>query len=362
MGVSWIFYTLMLCVMIPRVRLACIIIDQASLCLASMPTTLVLPIIQFCLTVGLYIYFCIVMFYLASAGKWNNDTHTFVWDYELQRIIVYHFFGLLWGTAFLQAVNNLTIAGAAADWFLADDKKGLSFPAINSLMRTLRYHLGTAAFGSFILAVVQLIRWIFRYYMYQLQKLDKQTGGFMKYPIACLTCIGECCLACLERFLDFINKNAYIQTAINGNNFCTAAKDACGLLIRNCLRVGTLQMVATVFTFLGKYFIALIVAIISAIWMVALDSGGSVSDGWANVSSAPVSLSFSPIPSLFLSYTSRLLRSLSLSRARALSHSPPPHTLRVYVCVYSKGLPKFKRLGRCWESVGNKLGLQSYCE
>jgi hypothetical protein len=302
------------------------------------------------------------MFYLASAGKWNNDTHTFVWDYELQRIIVYHFFGLLWGTAFLQAVNNLTIAGAAADWFLADDKKGLSFPAINSLMRTLRYHLGTAAFGSFILAVVQLIRWIFRYYMYQLQKLDKQTGGFMKYPIACLTCIGECCLACLERFLDFINKNAYIQTAINGNNFCTAAKDACGLLIRNCLRVGTLQMVATVFTFLGKYFIALIVAIISAIWMVALDSGGSVSDGWANVSSAPVSLSFSPIPSLFLSYTSRLLRSLSLARARALSHSPPPHTLRVCVCVYSKGLPKFKRFGRCWESVGNKLGLQSYCE
>ena len=29
--------------------------------------------------------------------------------------------------------------------------------------------------------------------------------------VACLTCIGECCLWCLEKFLDFINKNAYIQ-------------------------------------------------------------------------------------------------------------------------------------------------------
>ena len=63
----------------------------------------------------------------------------------------------------------------------------------------------------------------------------------------------------LERFLNFINKNAYIQTAIMGNSFCKAAADACLLLIRNCLRVGTLQIVSTVFIFLGKYFIALVV-------------------------------------------------------------------------------------------------------
>jgi len=32
--------------------------------------------------------------------------------------------------------------------------------------------------------------------------------------VACLTCIGECCLWCLEKFLDFINKNAYIQVLL----------------------------------------------------------------------------------------------------------------------------------------------------
>ena len=63
----------------------------------------------------------------------------------------------------------------------------------------------------------------------------------------------------LERFLNFINKNAYIQTAIMGNSFCKSAADACLLLIRNCLRVGTLQVISTVFIFLGKYFIALVV-------------------------------------------------------------------------------------------------------
>ena len=48
------------------------------------------------------------------------------------------------------------------------------------------------AFGSFIIAVVQMIRWIFRYYMYQIKKLDQD--GTFKHVIALLTCIGECCL------------------------------------------------------------------------------------------------------------------------------------------------------------------------
>jgi hypothetical protein len=122
--------------------------------------------------------------------------------------------------------------------------------------------------------------------MYQLKKMNKD--GPFKHLVTILACIGECCLSCLERFLNFINKNAYIQTAIHGTPFCKAARDASKLLIRNCLRVGTLQITASAFIFLGKYFVALIVAIISAMWMVALDSGGSLSDGWANVSSAPV--------------------------------------------------------------------------
>jgi hypothetical protein len=34
-----------------------------------------------------------------------------------------------------------------------------------------------------------MIRWIFRYYMYQLKKLD--TNGTFKHIIAILACIGE---------------------------------------------------------------------------------------------------------------------------------------------------------------------------
>jgi hypothetical protein len=62
-----------------------------------------------------------------------------------------------------------------------------------------------------------------------------------------LTCIGECCLACLERFLNFVNKNAYIQTAIEGSNYCTGAVAAFNLLLRNFLRLGAITFVSTIF-------------------------------------------------------------------------------------------------------------------
>ena len=67
-----------------------------------------------------------------------------------------------------------------------------------------------------------------------LQKKGFGTAGkvalvILKTVLACLQCI----LACFERFMKFINVNAYIETAIYGYNFCRAAMKAFKLLVRN---------------------------------------------------------------------------------------------------------------------------------
>jgi len=268
--------------MVPRVSLALKIINIASDCLAAMPSTLLFPVLVWVATVIVYAYFTVVLWYLASAGSWDAEQRRYIWNEDLQRMMLLHFFGTLWAHAFVLAVSNLVIAGAAADWFLTDDKKAMEMPAIAAFQRTMRYHTGTAAVGSFIIAVVQMIRWAFRYYMYQMSKLNPDNP-----LVKVLSCIGECCLDCLERFLNFINKNAYIQTAIKATSFCPSAKNAVQLLLRNCLRVGTLNIISSVFIFIGKYFIALATGIAGALWIAALDNG-SLSAGVENVSSAPV--------------------------------------------------------------------------
>jgi choline transporter-like protein 2/4/5 len=55
--------------------------------------------------------------------------------------------------------------------------------------------------------------------------------------------------------MKFINKNAYIMTAVYGKNFCTSAKDAFLLLMRNALRAFVLDKVTDFLLFMGKVLI-----------------------------------------------------------------------------------------------------------
>jgi len=274
-GAVFVIYSLLICVMASRINLAIKVIKQAAACLAEIPTALLFPILQWVAMCALALWFVIVLLFLASAGEWNQETHTYNTNETTRRAIIFHFFGFLWIRAFILAVGNLVIAGATCDWFIIHDRSMLSAPVLSSLLRTLRFHTGTAAFGAFIIAVVQFIQWVFRYYMYQLQKFDKDNK-----IIKLFACIGECCLQCLERFLEFVNKNAYIQTAMQGTCFCSSAKTAFSLLLRNCLRVGALATITTIFNNIGKLFIAVVTGLICAL----IIQGGDL----ANVADAPI--------------------------------------------------------------------------
>ena len=58
-------------------------------------------------------------------------------------------------------------------------------------------------------------------------------------------------MACFERFIQFINKNAYIQMAIGGKNFCSSAVEAFVLIIRNPFRFGIVGLLGSMFSILG---------------------------------------------------------------------------------------------------------------
>ena len=123
---------------------------------------------------------------------------------------------------------------------------------IAAFWRLLRYHLGTAAFGSLIIALIQLIRIILTYVQHIVKKYEKKGCTGSKALVAVLKavlCCLQCCMACFERFMKFININAYIETgklpisdlriiindsfpAIYGYNFCRAAMKAFQLLVR----------------------------------------------------------------------------------------------------------------------------------
>ena len=52
--------------------------------------------------------------------------------------------------------------------------------------------------------------------------------------------------------MKFINKNAYIQTAIHSYSFCKASRTAFFLILRNILRVAAVNTVSAFVLFMGK--------------------------------------------------------------------------------------------------------------
>ena len=171
----------------------------------------------------------------------------------------YNIFAMFWSLFFLSAMGEMVLSGAFSSWYWTFDKsKNLPpAPLSTSMGRTMRYHLGTLAFGSLIIAIIRVIR-VTLEYIYK--KCKRKPGSQVARAILCCC---RCCMWCLEKFMRFINRNAYIMTATYGTSFCRSARDAFMLIMRNVLRVVAVDAVCDFLLFLGKAFITVGITVAS---------------------------------------------------------------------------------------------------
>ena len=122
------------------------------------------------------------------------------------------------------------------DWtpYFSQLRPGFSFPRI-ALPFHDRYHVGTAAFGGLLIAIIQLFRLAFEYFHRQFKETN-QADGAANRMVQCVFRIIRCILSCLQKCVEFISHNAYALTAIQGRSFCSASKKAVSLMMRNAMR------------------------------------------------------------------------------------------------------------------------------
>jgi hypothetical protein len=151
---------------------------------------------------------------------------------------------------------QLIISVSVAKWYFTKNKWKIgSWTVLGSILDVAWYHAGTAAFGSLLIATVQLIRAI----LARLQRWAKKSGN--KLAMAVLSCC-QCCFWCLEIILKFVNKNAYIQTAIFSTSFCESCRESFALIFRNAGRVAAITYVSAAVLIIGKLFISSAVTVI----------------------------------------------------------------------------------------------------
>uniref|UniRef100_H2YS21 Choline transporter-like protein n=1 Tax=Ciona savignyi TaxID=51511 RepID=H2YS21_CIOSA len=276
-----------------RIQIAIKVIEQSSKAIGWMISTLFYPLVTFLLVLIAVSFWAATALFLASTGSpiyqvidsrnltslpnttslhgqtcdinlWSNSTHQYYLNDDVSCVFVkyggtsiFHnnviwlqvvaVFGMLWIVNWILALGQCTLAGAFASYYWAW-KKPQDIPLLplySSFGRSLRYHTGSLAFGSLIIAIVQIIRLMLEYADNKLKTAENKVAKFI------LKCM-KCCFWCLEKFLKFLNRNAYIMIAVYGKHFCWSAKEAFKLLMRNIIRAAVIDKVTDFILFVGK--------------------------------------------------------------------------------------------------------------
>ncbi|GMH50439.1 hypothetical protein TrRE_jg6437 [Triparma retinervis] len=289
LGVAGIWF-LFICCIRKRIMLAVGCVKEACKAVQAMPIITVYPVIQ---VVGVLIFlvpWLAYMTYLLSSGDVEVDCicpsidsmtqkanqayamaaefageeveeveknceegcfmfKTFAYDDNTKLAALYMMFIWFWTSQFVIAAGQLVVAMSVSTWYFTREKKTVgNLTFISAAKRAMWYHLGTAAFGSLIIAIIKTIRVVIAYLQHKFRKSKNPA-------IKAFLCALQCYMWCVEKCMKFLNKNAYIQTAIFGYSFCKAARKAFFLILRNVLRISAVAIVSSFVLIIGKLFI-----------------------------------------------------------------------------------------------------------
>jgi solute carrier family 44 (choline transporter-like protein), member 2/4/5 len=294
---------LIILVLIKRIRLAIQLIKEGSKAITGVFLTILFPLIPLLLELAFLAYFILTAVYLACAGSSlyriagnntsnlsNSSTSTttttslscnpnqnisssgvqclfyrygvdansyldsaliFLNDYQWLPQL-FNVFMMFWTEAFLMGLNQMILAGCFGIWYWSQNRSHCIL--FVSIKDTFVYHLGSIAFGALLIAIVKTIRFVIQF----IERRVKSAAGNNKVTkciITFVSCCCQCCFWCMEKFLKFVNRNAYIMVAIYGRNFCTSAVDALTLLATNPLRALVLDRVTDFVLFIGRLLI-----------------------------------------------------------------------------------------------------------
>lgn len=303
-------YLIVMLWLLKRIRIAIIIMEEASKAFLSNPGMVFIPPFTCVLLLGVVALFVVVTLYIQTIGELSSSAFTdgaisvfgasavnmtealvtlgsayydsltnastsnatttnattFDSDTAVKGMHAYNFFMLLWTANFFLALGFFIMALVVCSWYFSATaveidqyENGIEtgktkYTNPGTLCRAIcvafRYHLGTLFFGSLLIAIIQFIRALMLYI--EKTYLEKyKDNATIKVVIWCI----HCWLACIERIVKIISYNAFIICGIKNQGFLSSAVDALTLLTANIIRVSMLEFLATAACFLIKVFI-----------------------------------------------------------------------------------------------------------
>lgn len=249
-----------------RIGLVVRLICEAQMTLFDMPVLFVLPVFTFLILAVFLIYWLLTAVMIYSYTQYNTKDLQFQSLSIKQNIVynalwVYHAIALIWISEFIFACQAMVVSSSVAKWYFTRDKNNFSSPICSSICNLVVFQMGSVAIGSFIITLVRFPRYCLMAVQKKMKTLDKTSILYN-----CLKGL-TCCLWCLEKVINYLNKNAYTIVAIEGVSFCVAAHKSFALIVKNALRVAMINSVGDFILFLCKLAIVILSVGLSMFWL-----------------------------------------------------------------------------------------------
>ena len=253
LAAAWLIFILIMC---NRIRLAVALTQVTSKYINKTCCIVFVPFLFFAILIIWLAYWIILLVFLYTSGKFDKNSSKIFASFEMDEKLEYgfwfHIVMLFYITAIISAYSQFVYASSACIWYFNFEKGTENHPIAKSFYRGFRYHFGSLVFGATIIAIIRFIMFFIEIIK---KKLEKSVGKNQSKCFKCVFCCIQCCLGCCNKIMEFINKHAYIQIALKGDSFCTAAFEGFGLIIRNLGRFSMLALIGGMFSLIGTLFI-----------------------------------------------------------------------------------------------------------
>lgn len=278
--IGLIIHLILTCLMGSSLRFVCECLQKTSKILLKCPSIIVLPILCNLFQLAMIVWIVGSSFYLWSVNEKEFkildsnssfgvtcDSKTYnpvciFFGYKNENnfklYLIYIAFGAIWFYFFIQGCMKFTISYCYAIFYWMSNKEISNIPfmvALKSISILIKYHIGSIALGSFLIAILYFIQ-IMLDYLKRNQASDKP---LLKFFISCLQCILGCC----QKIIEVLTENAYIEIAISGNNFCVSAKKALSVVIDMPAKFASLLFTIKIIVFMNIIFVSGAIAIIT---------------------------------------------------------------------------------------------------
>lgn len=193
-----------------------------------------------------FLQVAVILFTVTFAANLSTKSQSIITSNHiwLDLIHAFNILGFLWVTLFISGITKMTLAGAYNTWYWTYSKSDLPpSPLWAALRTTIKYNLGTIAFGATTINICHLLRII---------------SGTGVNENACSR------LICFRwEFIRCFSENAYIMSAIHGKPLYASGLSAFQLLRRNPLEYISLDSTTEILFGVCKLELAVLSSVIA---------------------------------------------------------------------------------------------------